>query len=331
MNGRTTRERGARHGFTLLEMLMVIAIIATLAGMLVVMLADAQQESNRERTRSQIRRIDAIVLDHWEEVGSRPLSISSSNIAFDLNTNGTVELAEARLGRLLALRELLRMEFPDRIADVAVNSTLGTVSSSLLSYRIRTRIQIQNRNPLVVPLNDVDIYGADPNVGGLWTTNFQEAECLYLILSSRTDEDGNMLRFFSPTEIGDVDGDGMFEILDQWGQPINFIRWAPGFQSLRQDLSPITSPDPLDPFKADLRWHNASALDDPVALFPLIFSGGPDGSPGIGLKNALVAPLPTPYPAIDDPYSWQTSLGDPVGTIDFSLHGDDLVNHNDIR
>lgn len=177
-----------------------------------------------------------------------------------------------------------------------------------------------------------------------WSTAFQEAECLYLILSSRTDEDGNMLRFFSPSEIGDVDQDGMFEILDQWGQPINFIRWAPGFISARQPNAPPFLPpfdpsdprtfppaDPLDPFKSDLRWHNASPLDDPVALFPLIFSGGPDGAPGIGLKNALVAPLPTPYPAIDDPYSWQTSLGDPVGTIDFSLHGDDLVNHNDIR
>ena len=43
------------------------------------------------------------------------------------------------------------------------------------------------------------------------------------------DGDKNALDFFMPDEIGDMDEDGMKEILDGWGTPIEFLRWAPGY------------------------------------------------------------------------------------------------------
>jgi hypothetical protein len=43
------------------------------------------------------------------------------------------------------------------------------------------------------------------------------------------DGDKSALEFFTPDEIGDVDGDGMKEILDGFGRPIEFLRWAPGY------------------------------------------------------------------------------------------------------
>jgi hypothetical protein len=61
----------------------------------------------------------------------------------------------------------------------------------------------------------------------------------------------------------------MLEFHDAWGNPIRFIRWAPGFVS---DLQPSPSDpagrhDPFDPLKLE-----------PVAfaLYPLIYSAGPD-------------------------------------------------------
>ena len=44
----------------------------------------------------------------------------------------------------------------------------------------------------------------------------------------------------------DTDGDGMKEILDAWGNPIEFLRWAPGLRSLIQDGDPAHA-DPFDP------------------------------------------------------------------------------------
>lgn len=137
---------------------------------------------------------------------------------------------------------------------------------------------------------------------------------LYLIISSKQDGDKNALDYFSDSELGDTDGDGMREILDAWGQPIEFLRWAPGYAeqvgpdgqwgvanaddngngvtddileagwSGSDDVSPITtqtrhyniSPDPFDPVKQDPRWANANVTFKPYALRPLVFSAGRD-------------------------------------------------------
>ena len=63
-----------------------------------------------------------------------------------------------------------------------------------------------------------------------------------MILASIRDGDITGLDFFTEGEIGDVDNDGMPEILDPWGVPIYFLRWAPGFRGDLQpgDLEPLT-------------------------------------------------------------------------------------------
>ena len=43
--------------------------------------------------------------------------------------------------------------------------------------------------------------------------------------------DGEARTLFHESNIGDTDGDGAPEFLDGWGHPINFLRWAPGFDS----------------------------------------------------------------------------------------------------
>src|SRR5690606_16654245 len=95
---------------------------------------------------------------------------------------------------------------------------------------------------------------------------------------------------FTASEIGDIDGDGLFEFVDAWERPISFLRWAPGFESAMQPRSvnppAYESHDPLDPLKR----HSPAPASDTVAhwpefftsgvhppLFPLIFSAGPDG------------------------------------------------------
>jgi hypothetical protein len=144
-----------------------------------------------------------------------------------------------------------------------------------------------------------------------WTRDFEDAECLYLILSQMVDGDRAALEFFREDEIGDIDNDGMPEIHDAWGTPIRFLRWAPGFNvaaEYRQKVAGwqlpetqnyssvvvggfqnIETPDPFDPLDLYTRWplvlppsaqaaisHDASAIHRTFSLFPLIISAGAD-------------------------------------------------------
>ena len=135
----------------------------------------------------------------------------------------------------------------------------------------------------------------------LWSPQFQHAECLYLILAANRDGDTTGLDFFPESEIGDADDDGMLEILDPWGVPIMFLRWAPGY---RTDIQPgdadlandgnagIGNGDPFDPLKLDPRWSDTIEYNDPHLLYPLIVSAGRDGQFDI-LVDFLDVPFPT--------------------------------------
>ena len=89
--------------------------------------------------------------------------------------------------------------------------------------------------------------------GGGWTTQHEHAECLYMILATIRESGSTGLDSFRETEIGDTDGDGMPEILDAWGRPIYFLRWAPGHVSELQDINDLTNreSDPFDPMRID--------------------------------------------------------------------------------
>jgi hypothetical protein len=128
-----------------------------------------------------------------------------------------------------------------------------------------------------------------------------------MVLSKIYIADSNGLQFFNENEIGDVDNDGMPEILDPWGNPVEFLRWAPGFTSpapnsqpggfsALQGNNPLEEWDAFDPMHMDgdpnnpralARNENRDLFDDSIgnedilnsnfALFPLIFSAGADG------------------------------------------------------
>jgi hypothetical protein len=123
--------------------------------------------------------------------------------------------------------------------------------------------------------------------GKTWSTLHEQSECLYMIVAGIREADSTGLEWFSEGEIGDTDDDGMPEILDPWGRPIYFLRWAPGYSSDLQNPS-RREPDPFDPLRVDPRWVNANAdqeLDDPFILYPLIYSAGRDKQYGVVRKD----------------------------------------------
>ncbi len=120
----------------MVELLVVISIIGTLAGMLTVAYRGAQQESFTQKTRTTIQKISNILIDCVEEYSQEPLGLSvhrgfpfnagnrvGSGIpptaildGFGGNTSLRGDRVEQTL--LLAIRDRLRFELPDNADDI---------------------------------------------------------------------------------------------------------------------------------------------------------------------------------------------------------------------
>lgn len=340
----TSRKRPRGRGFTLIEMTIVIAIIAILAAMAMSVYATAAQQARGMRTRAIIAKIDQLINEKYESYRTRqvPIRIPPGMRPYD-----------AAQIRLFAMRELMRMEMPDHREDVIEPPQI------LNQYAVNPFNP--NSSPKFYMMLGASSYVNPPNgaipavtksyfrrANASWTANPTDwsndsAECLYLILSTMRDGDKSALDYFSPTEIGDLDNDGLNEILDSWGQPIVWFRWAPGY--FGGPNSPVVSPqdvnepDPFDPMKVDPRWTNGSAVV-PYALKPLIVSGGPDKRIDLyfrfdfhysqtgGLPGSPCAS--DPYALVPDTNNVSRLFGTPFdlnndGTPDFA---DNITNHD---
>jgi prepilin-type N-terminal cleavage/methylation domain-containing protein len=313
-----------RRGFTLVEMLMVIAIIGILAAMAIAALAGAAEQGRRQRAETQIARIEQLLSEKWNGYRFRQLPIRIQS--------GTDPRIAARQ-RLDALRELMRLEMPDCLNDVLDGPATPQPRPSLSNAYLR---MVQSA----------------PN--SLNPRQWESSECLYLIFHEIRDGEDNALQHFLPSEIGDTDGDGLNEILDPWGTPILFFRWAPGFSKydstaaeLANELAPPypiledavdtfqvptghIQPDPFDPLKIDPRWDpRQSGMQGvyPFELRPLVVCAGPDRqhdlyAPGFTYHANASNPL-------NDPYAYHvTPIGNKWAGQPFDQDGDGL-NHSD--
>jgi prepilin-type N-terminal cleavage/methylation domain-containing protein len=316
--GRKQRRSG---GFTLIELLMVIAIITILASVLLVALFAAEQSSNVRRTQQQIDKIHRLLMTRVEHFQNRPIPVS-------VPPGSTAR--QISMLRLLTIRELMRMELPDRRSDVAIEvgspvtpympgpdgkwgvagtdddndgfadgaSEAGFPGSDDVLLVNAPRLQstslwrsYNRRVQAVWGPKWFQVHPHTPLSGPpqTWTPLYESSECLYMILANIREGDRSGLDFFTESEIGDVDGDQMPEILDSWGKPIEFLRWAPGY--IGNGVSTLQFGDGvigvdgdagengniMDPLKVDPLWTDTKTDKDPFTLVPLVFSAGPDG------------------------------------------------------
>lgn len=347
-----------RRAFTLIELTIVIAIFVILAGLALAAANSAYQQSKVQRTQAIVAKIDQLIGEKYESYRTRPVPIRipqgryangqpymqpigepfAETPADSLLTNGIRDNSEGYtdqpfngngangvydLGaaeyRLLAMRELQRMEMPNQKADVAfdpMTMPFGPpgVVGNLIFARPSLSKQYLRRALSLSPATPPDL--------NFWTPQYEGAECLYLILASMRDGDKSALDYFSPSEIGDFDGDRMNEILDSFGQPIEFVRWPSGHRS---DVTPgVVTPqsadnlDPFDPLKVDGRARNN--IFPTIALKPLVYSAGTDKLyqiGGSGTSNILADPFHVDYTA-------NVANGSPLGT----GYEDNITNHD---
>lgn len=291
-----------RTGFTLVELMVVAAIIAILAAMALGGMVTARQSANRDRTRATIAKIHSVIVPMYDEYKYRRVPI---------NTRG-MHPNVAATARLTALRDLMRMEMPERWKDITnapLAFTGGPISRPSVSQAYLDRYS-------AITHANKDKYGS--------------AECLYMIVTINGGEDAR--RLFQDNEIGDVDGDGLPEFIDAWGNPIYFLRWAPGWT--QSDLQPVIVDSlPFDPANWGTSFtsrKDAAAKDDhdpfdtrradadAWRLTPLIMSAGPDGLYDVSFDFA------TTYEFTGDPY--RMPVGVPVDAVNPTPAGDDPKN-----
>lgn len=357
-----------RSGVTLIELLVVILIISILAALVLGVASLAGETAREQHSKHVVERLHTLLTDYYGTYKTRRVKLRQQ-VVQGINNNVPrpadrgKALAEARLN---ALRELMMMEVPDRWSDVllfpvpadpSAGVSGGVVSyarypyfedpagnqagfgrSQLAGLYLRKYADIATRTNTIT---------GNKNTGEDLTDN-QGAECLYMIIMNATG-DGEAPTLFGENCIGDVDGDGAPEFVDGWKHPINFLRWAPGFDSqIQLNANTLVAPtsstwlseaakdhDPFDVFRVD---------QSSFRLIPLIYSAGRDETFGIRLVKPHVvltglqlsdlsqAPDPTTWPNIKpwalvndpDPNAASTTVylgtGDAEGTSTDNVH-----------
>jgi len=257
-----------RHmGFTLVELIVVIAIVAILSALTLRGLAVGNQSAKKDVTRFIIQKLSDSIIEQYESYED----LAENTSAYTLQQ----------------LRARMREEIPDTWADVADNGTPHPTSPAI--------------NVAAPHYAAARRYRDYKQTRPLATIDYQGAECLYMIIT-QSGLFPDFLESITSDRIGDIDDDGANEFLDGWRQPIEFLRWAPGFSEIDPTLQvpdPVSRHDPVD-----VRYE-ASTLPpgcDPnaYALYPLIYSAGAGGLDSYGI---LVSRLGWPNATLASPSS----------------------------
>lgn len=270
-----------RGSFTLIELLVVITIIGILVGLTYAGLDAARNTTQINRTRSTITKLHHLVMAKYESFRTRRVPIDVSSLTLGSSPATIRQIAHLRLQ---GIREIMRMELPERYLDLGAPAQLSVPPPGKGSITIPNTALF---NAYLTFRSQKNPAQQEPEYGS--------AQILYMIIMVGCPTGRQQ---FSEDEIGDQNGDGWPEFLDAWGNPIMFLRWAPGFNdSAIQSNDPVKQHDPFDPMNTEPAAYQ---------LLPLIYSAGPDG-----IYDILVAD--DNYTYFKDPnHSPYTNIGAPV-------------------
>jgi prepilin-type N-terminal cleavage/methylation domain-containing protein len=294
----------SRSAFTLVEMLIVIAIIAILAAAMAYAVGGAQESAKVAKTRAIIAKLHSLVMQKYESYRHRRLPIAIPPMVFDPVSRSVIATPPRAIAQVRcdAMRQLMRMEMPDRWTDVTDNPKAITVRDPAHPggyfdadpSKRGTLAQVVMQRPAASQAY-LTLYNSVANTSAFQRhfADNQGAKCLYLLVTMGPD-DADVLENFSESDIGDFDHTGCKEFLDAWGNPIRFLRWAPGFISPLQPEPPGSGSDGADQRMRDQsdptgiygspqpgsvgRGGVGRIAHNTFALYPLIYSAGPDNN-----------------------------------------------------
>lgn len=375
----TRQSTNPRRGMTLVELLVAMGIIAVLAALFIGAASAATRTAREARTKQLIARLHSLVIERYDTYRTRRVEVNDlpdtnasglrgslqNDCGFNYPSNLRGFGLDPRIDaytRLAATRELMKLEAPDRWSDVLLIDVPVTPVRVIAPIPPRyLRESPALRSVYLRKYNEMVANGANQAA----ILENQSAECLYLFVVNATG-DGEARGLFNEQDTGDTDGDGALEFLDGWGRPIEFLRWAPGYESDLQlsfrglDLihrraevrttGGLTGEqatraaieddrDPFDLFRLDGPEgvalmngpRSGSALTRGWRLTPLIYSGGQDEETGIR-NNQTDTEGGRSYLARLNPYELDIDRDNDktpaLGEVtDADVAADDITNH----
>jgi len=251
--------------------------MAILTAAMTYVMSGAQESAKIAKTRSLIARLNVLVMQKYESYRYRRLPVA---IPAGLSPQDAAKV------RCDVIRQLMRLEMPDRWTDVTDNPVRITNPATGIKSIVMQRPTCNQA--YLAFCNSVSSSTAFRE----HSLDYQGAKCLYLLATMGL-EDADAAENFSEGDIADFDKTGCKVFLDAWGNPIEFLRWAPGFVSPLQPAKPGTSgvpatardlrmPDQTDPTGVyGVRRNSSTSTSgkaDTFALYPLIYSAGADGN-----------------------------------------------------
>lgn len=267
------RHLSPRSGFSLVELLVVMAILAMLCALAYGVLGTAAGRARVAATQATLKNLDAQIRQKTEAFRTASFSKEVDRFVSQFNAaNGAnpITIQERRAVEILVRKNAFKSMFPQREEDLwgfdgvedtpTVWATGGGDDAPLRRQMYDTMGGLkagswksQNGYPNGMPA------GTPPD--GVTTAAIEKAESselLYLALT-KGDAYGLMpvsLDSLPPRAIGDTDQDGNPEILDDWGEPVQFYNWPTQLMQnavmaklLIPALPGDVSRDPDDPLK----------------------------------------------------------------------------------
>lgn len=202
-----------RRAFTLVELLMVIAIIAIMLALLGAVIGGSIRQAREAATATLLQKLDALLderakgFDRATKTPDFQRVVEARRAA--LQANGVFGVSPKVLAAV-ARKDFFRANFPQRFEDLPspdanmngvpdVLESLPGVNLTVLAGQAGTnpRHETESSELLYYMLTRMQVFGVPP-VG---------------------DTD------FTTSEVRDTDGDGLPEFIDAWGRPLRFYRW----------------------------------------------------------------------------------------------------------
>ena len=265
--------RANAPGFTLVELLLVIAIIAVLSSMAVGVIGSAQNDARVAATQSRISILEQVIQTELESYEVRRSPIPDKvlvKLTNQIITTNTLDpdryLVHYRNLRRVINADLVRAEMPNGRGDV---NALGIFPSpELRSYLLARGVPL---NPpafvtgVVTPLAISDLARFRPAGARRWNSwdldndgdtvssaalaadagrPFNQrladsSELLYGLLTQIDFNGSTAIDALGSQAFADTDGDELLEVVDAWNEPI-------GFQFQQENLTQATTADFLN-------------------------------------------------------------------------------------